>query len=64
MTLEQAFKLRAEAKAIKDAGTRSVINNILRGEYDRCKEEAMTIALEDIAFINEQSGVTNEDNKT
>ena len=50
MTIEQAFELRIEIKS-KPRNERNVIEAILFGQYDSYKEEAITIAKEDAAFL-------------
>ncbi|UYD59246.1 hypothetical protein HPMBJEAJ_00131 [Aeromonas phage avDM6] len=51
MTIEQAFEIRKKLLTMKDRVEAMVLENILRGEYDRL-ENAKSIAEDDIRFIN------------
>ena len=62
LTIDQAFALREELKLNKKnqqlgkytSGERQVLAGILSGSYDHYKEECKTIALEDIAFFDQE----------
>ena len=52
MTIEEAFKIREELKALgKHSASRKVLESILYGDYDRYKDEAKEIAASDIEFL-------------
>ena len=52
ITIEDAFKIREEARANKnDKIYYSVIANILLGMYDTLKEDAQAIAEDDISVL-------------
>lgn len=53
LNIEEAFRLRALLKKVECRSERSVIDGILRGEYDRL-EDALVIAYEDLSFLKEQ----------
>ncbi|MDB4261383.1 hypothetical protein N9878_00810 [bacterium] len=51
LTVERALELRAIIKSMTHA-ERTVLGNILNGEYDRYKDSALTIANEDLDFLS------------
>jgi len=55
MTITEAFEVRIRFLQEHKRGSgadRSVIDNILRGEYDVYKDEGITIANEDLRFLS------------
>lgn len=54
MTIDDAFKLRDQVRAMhktEERVTAMVIENILRGEYDKLKD-AKSVAEDDIKFLS------------
>jgi hypothetical protein len=60
LTVEDAIELRNELKGSKYTHSeRTVIVGILRGDYDRYKDNASTIAKEDLEFLSKDDEKIN-----